>query len=295
MLGFLLSHVDDFLYGGTDKFHKDVIEPMKKKYVIGACEDTFFSFTVWNLEQTQGGITVTQKDYLEGLNLTQFDILQNAAGKNDDKLTDEQTNLMQKANGMLGLAYSYVEFSALICKATLGNVKRLIKLLHKAKSDLDVIKFSNLGKVENWKIKVFCDASFGCLSHTDTVTGELMVLEGERGAIAILEWSANKLPVPANSPLNGESEAAMLGQGLVHHYRMMLSEIFNVSLPGLIVTDLKSLHDAVNTNNSIKYKRTSVNVAILRAVSEADNMELCWIPGQAQLAHILTKPSVLNM
>ena len=89
MLGFLLSHVDDFLYGGTDKLHKDVIEPMKKKYVIGACEDTFFSFTVWNLEQTQGGITVTQKDYLEGLDLTQFDILQNAAGKNDDKLTDE--------------------------------------------------------------------------------------------------------------------------------------------------------------------------------------------------------------
>ena len=100
------------------------------------------------------------------------------------------------------------------------------------------------------------------------------------------------MPVPANSPLNGESEAALLGQGLVHHYRMMSSEIFNVSLTGVIVTDSKSLHDAVNTNNSIKDKRTSVNVAILWAVSEADNMKLCWIPGQVQPADVFTKPSV---
>ena len=84
----------------------------------------------------------------------------------------------------------------------------------------------------------------------------------------------------------------MKGQGLVHHYRMMLSEIFNISLPGVIVTDSKSLHDAVNTNNQIKDKRTSVNLAILRAVSEEDNMKLCWISGQVQPADILTKPSV---
>ena len=162
LLGFILSHIDDFLYGGTDKFHKDIIEPIKKKYIIGACYDTLFSFTGWNLEQTQGGITVTKKDYLEGLDLTQFDISLNAVGKNDDKLTDEETNLMQKANRVLGwlsqvskpgLAYSYVEFSALIRKATLDNAKRLIKLLHKAISDLDIIKFSNLGKVELWSPK----------------------------------------------------------------------------------------------------------------------------------------------
>ena len=208
LLGFILSHVDDFLYGGTDYFHEKIIKPVKEKYVIGACDDTLFSFTGWNLEQTQDGIIVTQKDYLAGLDLTPFDILLNNMGKNDDKLTDEQTTLMQKAIGILGwlsqvskpaLAYQYVEFSSLVRKATLGDAKRLVKVLHKAKSELNVIKFSNLGKVENWKIRVFCDASFGRLNQTDTVTGELVVLEGEGGASAILEWSANKLSVPANS------------------------------------------------------------------------------------------------
>ena len=301
LLGFVASHVDDFLYAGNDRFHKEIIDPIKKKYVIGACEDTFFSFTGWNLEQTPDGITVSQKDYLDGLDLTPFDILQNLPGKNDDKLTDEQVNILQRANGVLGwlcqvskpeLAYYYVEFSALIRRATIGDAKRLIKLLHKAKADLSTIKFANLGDVKDWKIKVFCDASFGHMSHTDTVTGELVVLEGQGGKCAILEWSANKLSVPANSPLNGESEAAIKGQGLVHHYRMMLFEIFNISLPGVIVTDSKSLYDAVNTNNQIKDKRTSVNLAILRAVSEEDNMKICWIPGQVQPADILTKPSV---
>ena len=60
----------------------------------------------------------------------------------------------------------------------------------------------------------------------------------------------------------------------------------------MIVTDSKSLYDAINTNNQIKDKRTSVNLAILRAVSEEDNMKICWIPGQVQPADILTKPSV---
>ena len=87
-----MSHVDDFLYGGTDQFHQKVIKPVKEKYVIGACEDTLFSFTGWNLSQDSEGITVTQKDYLSELDLTPFDALLNAAGSNDDKLNDEQFN-----------------------------------------------------------------------------------------------------------------------------------------------------------------------------------------------------------
>ena len=72
----------------------------------------------------------------------------------------------------------------------------------------------------------------------------------------------------------------------------MIQEIFNVSLPGEIVTNSKSLRDAVNSNNSIKDKRTSVNMSILRAVSEADNMKLGWMSGKIQPADIMTKPGV---
>ena len=224
-----------------------------------------------------------------------------AKGNNDDKLNQEQTSLFQKANGILGwlaqvskpdLAYAYVEFSSLTRKATLGDAKRLIRMLKKARADLDTIKFSNLGDVKHWRLRVYCDASFARLNNVDTVTGDIVTLEGEDGALAILEWNASKLKVPANSPLNGESEAAMVAQGKIVHYRHILNQIFGVNIPGEIITDSKSLKDAVQSNNAVKDKRTSVNITILRAVVEEDNMSISWLSGALQPADILTKPSV---
>ena len=148
-----------------------------------------------------------------------------------------------------------------------------------------------MGDVKHWVIKIYCDASFAKL-NTDTVIGDLVTLEGENGAIAVLEWSSNKLKVPANSPLNGESEAAVLAQGKICHYRHILKQIFGVEIPGEIITDSKSLKDSVTSNNSVKDKRTSVNISILRAVVEEDNMTISWISGAVQPADVFTKPSV---
>ena len=88
--------------------------------VIGACKESLFSFTGWNLEQNEEGIMVTQRDYLNDLNLDHFESLMTAKGRNDDRLNQDQLELMQKANGILGwltqvskpdLSYAYVEFS----------------------------------------------------------------------------------------------------------------------------------------------------------------------------------------
>ena len=99
-------------------------------------------------------------------------------------------------------------------------------MLKKARADLDEIRFSNLGDVQNWRIKVYCNASFARLNNVDTVTGDLVTVEGENGAIAILEWTSSKLKVPANSPLNGESKAAMAAQGKI----VLIGICYNKSL-----------------------------------------------------------------
>ena len=301
LFGYILSHVDDFLYGGEPEFHKIVIGGVKSKYVIGACEESHFSFTGWNLHQDSTGITVTQKDYLAEIDLSQFDALVNAPGNNDEKLDEEQTLLLQKANGILGwlaqvskpnLSYQYVEFSSLVRKATIGDAKRLIRTLKKAQAELDVIKFSNLGDISSWKIKIYCDASFAKLNNHDTVLGDLVTLEGAGGAIAILEWSSNKSKIPSNSPLNGESEAAMQAQGKISYYRHVLKQIFGVNLPGVIVTDSKSLRDAVYSDNPVKDKRTAINITILRSVMQEDDISVEWLSGKTQPADLMTKPSV---
>ena len=108
-------------------------------------------------------------------------------------------------------------------------------MLKKARSDLDEIRYSNLGDVKNWRIKVYCDASFACLNNVDTVTDDLVTVEGENGAMAILEWTSSKLKVLANSTLNGESKAAIAAQGKIVHYRHMLNQIFGLNIPSEIV------------------------------------------------------------
>ena len=72
----------------------------------------------------------------------------------------------------------------------------------------------------------------------------------------------------------------------------MLNQIFGVNVPGEIVTDSKSLKDAVQSNEIVKDKRTSVNITILRSVVEEDNMTISWLNGALQPADILTKPAV---
>ena len=74
----------------------------------------------------------------------------------------------------------------------------------------------------------------------------------------------------------------------------MLQQIFGVNVPGEIVTDSKSLKDAVQSNNAVKDNRTSVNITILRSIVEEDNMTILWLSGALQPADILTKPSVNN-
>ena len=86
----------------------------------------------------------------------------------------------------------------------------------------------------------------------------------------------------------------MAAQGKIVHYRHMLKQIFGVNVPGEIVTDSKSLKDAVQSNNAVKDKHTSVNINILRSIVEEDNMTISWLSGALQPADILTKPSVNN-
>ena len=63
MIGIVCTHIDDLLYSGTDKFHKNVIEKVKQRYVIGSVEDTAMTFTGWQLKQTEEGIRLSQETY----------------------------------------------------------------------------------------------------------------------------------------------------------------------------------------------------------------------------------------
>ena len=59
-----------------------------------------------------------------------------------------------------------------------------------------------------------------------------------------------------------------------------------------INTDSKSLKKAVDSDNSLKDKRTAIAVATLRRCVEFENMEVRWVRGQNQIADLMTKEGV---
>ena len=51
--GIICAHVDDFLFGGTADFIREVIEPMKIKFKIGSEGSGIFKHLLWSLYQTK--------------------------------------------------------------------------------------------------------------------------------------------------------------------------------------------------------------------------------------------------
>ena len=70
--------------------------------------------------------------------------------------------------------------------------------------------------------------------HANDGKGDLVTVEGENGAMAMLEWTSSKLKVTVNSPLNGESKAAMAAQ--VEEDNMTISWLSGALQPADILT-----------------------------------------------------------
>ena len=60
LIGLLAVHVHDFAYCGNAKFHKTVIEEIKKRFSISKSESGIFNYMGLQVTQMRAGITVNQ-------------------------------------------------------------------------------------------------------------------------------------------------------------------------------------------------------------------------------------------
>merc|ERR1711942_584819 len=63
--GQVLLHVDDLLYGGSDLFHRKIIDSFMKMFTVGSKEDTDFVYVGWRMKLSRHSITVSQDNYIE--------------------------------------------------------------------------------------------------------------------------------------------------------------------------------------------------------------------------------------
>ena len=297
LLGVIAGHVDDLVYGGNKWFHKHIIKRILDKYVIGKVDTAKFTFVGWELKQTEDSILLSQKSYIEEIDMEEFDPLKLAKGKKQEIVDDELQHLFRSANGLLGwivqvsrpdLNFIFVEKSTRLGNATVEDCRSIYRVLGKARQETREIKFSNLGPMEGWSLKLFTDASYRKMNTVDSVGGDLVFLTGN-GKVNILQWQSLKVKVPVTSPLTAESWAAKKAYGKACFYKKLLKQVTGYKPKVTIVTDSKSLFDAAHSDNAISDERNAIYVSVIRAAVKWHKLSLQWTEREFQPADVLTK------
>ena len=294
-------HVDDVLYAGTPEFHDKVINKILSQYVIGRVETGEFTFTGWTLSQTKESIKLTQEHFLTQVDLEKYQVFKTLKSNEGQLLNEELQGLYRSLVGQIqwitsvsrpDKAYYSVALAAKLGSATLASAKTGLKQLEAMVRDPQTLTYSALD-LKEIHVRLFTDSSWGKLDQCETVNANIMFLVDSSGRSCILDWQALKQAIPSASPLAGEAEAALGAYGKVSWIRSLVKDVFGVEeIPATIVTDSRSLQDAVNASTTMKDKRALVAVCAMRRMHEVENISLQWCQGSIQVADVMTKPSV---
>ena len=301
LIGLLLIHVDDCIFCGIDVFHRNVIKPITEKYEISSEDIGDFTFTGWNLQQSETGITISQNDYLSSVDFEKFSSLKNPPGNNTDLLDNDQQVTFRRAVGTLGwlthiskphLSYYSAHFATKVMKASVADGKLMFRTLQKAKNDDAIINIANLGPLDQWKIISFSDSSWSRTKEFESIHGNITAIYGSNTNCNLLDWQAIKPDPPSSSAMASEADGCILALGKIQMVQYLLKEVLNFpDVEANMYTDSKSLLDCVESTSVIKDKRMYINVAGLRSMKEKNSVSLQWIEGNLMAADALTKHS----
>lgn len=299
LIGEVLLHVDDLLYGGSDFFHRKVMDAFTNMFTVGSKEDTDFIYVGWHLKQSNQGITVSQDNYTKKVDNPDMDKYRCREG--EDILDEEEQSHFRKLVGSINwlamntrpdLCFDAMEMACNFGKAKVKDIKRAGRILKKSVERNMDIQFRNLGSSKEAVIMVCADGSYGKLNKVDSCGGKLIALVGEGGNMCPITWGCRKFPRPARSALAAEVQAAADAMGEGEVIRLQWEEMSGMDKGTarlVLVTDSKSLQEACQTDNQLKDKRTAIDMAVLRRSVEMNIYSIMWRPGKTQLADPLTK------
>ena len=194
------------------------------------------------------------------------------------------------------LSYAHINFACKAGRATVEDGRKIARIINKLAETKYDIRFSNLGNIEELKLVTFADASPSHNNIVETFIGSITFLENEEGKMNVVDWKTKKLDIPTVSALSAEGEAAVDSYGRLKFTKALFSEMIKkTDVQCKIVVDSASLKQAVDSDNSVKDKRTAVAVCTLRRCKESEGINVQWVKGTNQLADVLTKPNVNSL
>ncbi|KAL5262651.1 hypothetical protein ACHWQZ_G008148 [Mnemiopsis leidyi] len=305
--GFCVLHVDDFLIGGNNKFHDNVVNKLSNEFEISSRNHQKFTYVGWDIIQKCNSIEVDQITYQEGIKQIQ---LNGARSKQTDyEGSQEEKRQYQQLLGKLQWISSQsrpdIRFSVLECslKANKPQVKDILKInkvVKKMNKNTVRIVFGvpTCSLKEDLKILAFSDAALSNLPDKTSSTRSFVIFLSAKGKVAPLSWSCRKLERVAKTIIYAEGialgkcldEAVNLRQAMLQMLCLTGSKSGNEIIPIIGVTDSKSLWDNIYSSSQAQDLKLRREVASIREQLEMKEVqEVKWIPTELQLADCLTK------
>ena len=302
--GILVSHVDDFVFCGTDDWHRKVLGEFKCRFKISSEGQGSFKYVGLKVHQTETEVYVDQCDYVRGLK--EIKLSHEKLKQKDDLLTHEEIGQLRSLSGQLLWVTSQTRpdcsFDSCVVsnygnKPTIRNIIRANKAIRKVKSMTSSrLRFSNLGEPKKLKVLTFADATHASLP-SGASQGSFIVFLAGNNMISPITWQSKKMSRITKSPM--ASEALALGEGADAGFLVasVVQEIFTLpSLPQVqCYTDNKSVNDTLQTTRTIQDMRMRVDVGRIREMVRSKEIIVKWITSDNQLADSLTKDGASAM
>ena len=302
--GVVVAHVDDFFYGGTDRFTNDVMKGIKSKFSLSSECVRDFRYVGFKVKQHDDKITFNQSEYLK--DIKPISVSKERESMTDQPLSREEQLEMKRRCGQLNwlsthtrpdIAFDLAELSGRTSSLKVSDVTKMNKLITKLKnSDIGIV-YPRMKDVENLRVAVFADASLGNLPDKGSQAGYLVFLVDCEGNAALIDWKSHKIRRIVRSTLAAET----LSMSDAVDAAMLIASTWNEFTgcgtldPVECITDCHSLYDNVNSTKLCTEKRLRIDIAMLKEMQERGEMVLHWTDTKEQLADPLTKKGVSTL
>ena len=302
-VGLAVTHVDDMLSAGENKFEMDVINKMKSAFKFGSEEELDFRYVGLNIVQFKEGIKVDNNHYVQAMELPNMELVKNI--NLDTVMNNEgQTEFRSVMGKLTALAHTSrpdicFEIKVLASKFGKANKRDLqtaLRRMIKLKSEDTTMCFPDLGMdLANWVLVGFGDA--GVKSMPDKITsvgGHVMALcNKENNRCCILSWKSKKIRRKVISSLAGEALAMIVTIGEIVYTRAVLEQLYGKRvnmIPSIVVTDSKNLEEAIHSTSLVEDSWLVPDIAVIKeAVEEKTVTHVRRVKSQEMLANCLTK------
>ena len=297
--GVLVSHVDDFLYGGNSFFLNTILPKIRAAFQIGLEESNNMKYLGLDVSQVAQGINLSLDNYASSL--TEIDT--SGVGVNKKQiLTSDQIRQFKQVVGQINwvatqarpdIAFDSCVMSNSASESTVADLHGINKVVRKVRGQPVSLFFSNDFDLNSCQLVCFSDASFANLRDRGSQGGFIMFIVDGQGLYAPVAWQSKRVKRVVNSTLSAECLEAVEAAETCILLRARLEEMLCLSPNSIkisLLTDSKSLLDAVYTSTSVENKRLQIDVNMLREMVETGDIhEFRWIPTEHQLANPLTK------